>query len=126
MAFGFGKKEEPPLLPLSGPPSPSTDAPLEEVVVQGNAVPLNKPVITGATATATRMPTSTVGAATLIRGIPPPVAVTARRGEYVALGGSRKSGKGRKGKGKGKKSKKAKKAKKSRKGKKSKSSKSRN
>ena len=117
----FGKKEEPPLLPLSGPPSPSTDAPLEEVVVQGNAVPLNKPVITGATATATRMPTSTVGAATLIRGIPPPVAVTARRGEYVALGGSRKSGKGRKGKGR-----KSKKSKKSNKAKKSKSSKSRN
>ena len=95
--FGNGKKEEP-VLPLSRPPSPTVPtAPLEQVVVKNrNATPLPPSVVP-----------------TIQGSAPSAVVVQPRRGEYVALGGSRKSGKGRK------------KSKKSKASKKSKSSKSR-
>ena len=105
--FGwFGTKPAETVLPLSGPPSPSGGHPLTEVVVKKNT----PPITTGATAPP--MPPSTIGANALKAGIPPPpIAQTPRRGDYVALGGSRKSGKARKGKksrkSKSKKSKKA-------------------
>ena len=87
------------------PPPPNTT--LKEVVVIPNTTVAGT---AAGTATAPQLPPSTVGANALKAGIPPqPITLTARRGEYVALGGSRKSGKGRKGrKGKGKKSRKGK------------------
>ena len=98
--FGLGKKEET-VLPLSRPPSPPAAANLREVVVKKNA----PPVYPGAAAP--QMPTPTIGAATLMKGIAPvPTTQTARRGEYVALGGSRKKSKAsKKSKAKSKKSK---------------------
>lgn len=105
----FGSKPAETVLPLSGPPSPSRGAPLTEVVVKKNT----PPITTGATAPV--MPPSTIGANALKAGIPPQTAAqTARRGEYVALGGSRK-GKGKKSKSKKSKASKSKKASKSRK-----------
>ena len=80
----------------NNPPSPPTEAPLTEVVVNNgnrNAKPPTPSVVPPIKGSA-----------------PTAVVVNPRRGEYVALGGSRKSGKGRK-KAKSKKSKKSSKAK---------------
>lgn len=94
------------VLPVVNPPSPSTTFPLQQVVVvpKNNKPTPSSPVLNASP--------STQGA-TAPRD-PSPIHMNVRRGEYVALGGSRKSGKGRKSKksSKAKKSKKASKAKK--------------
>jgi hypothetical protein len=81
------------VLPTSSPSAPSTGVPLEKVVVVANT----PPVVSGATAP--QIPTSSVGASNLMAGVlPQSKGLSARRGEYVALGGRRKT----KGKGKSK------------------------
>jgi hypothetical protein len=87
------------VLPVRNPPSPSTTFPLQQVVVPKNNKPNSSPALNASP--------STEGA-TAPRD-PSPIHMNVRR-EYVALGGSRKSGKGRKKskkahKGKSKKSK---------------------
>ena len=96
--FG-GAKPEPPVLPVTvNAPTPK-GPPLEKVVVVTNT----SSALQGATAP--QFPPPTFGANALKAGLPPQARIgNPRRGEYVALGGARKSKKS-----KGKKSKKSKK-----------------